>query len=269
MKLSETLDAKFKLLLEADDIDDVEDIEDEDSVEEISTTAGAGAYNTPKAFGKAKKKDIESAGYKQVKKLKEKTALRKDDETSPMTMYKRMMAELYDIDSKSIIKEYAGVFSVDDLVYNKRTKTIGIVRLADDKSGEVKTDADGNVNVDELEKFNPIKFNHQSKAKAAPSTKKEIIKRGLFNPFKSESVVNEARYKDYKSDESTSSKQKVNIAIKEINLKLFEIEHTINQNLKLKKEDGVGKDGYWKPTRSNLKKISEKMYRISEKLRKF
>ena len=87
-----------------------------------------------------------------------------------------------------------GKFKVDDLVYNKRTKTVGIVRIADDKSGEAKTDADGNVNVDELEKYNPIKFKHQSKAKAAPSTQKEVSKRGLFNPFKSESVVNEAKY---------------------------------------------------------------------------
>jgi hypothetical protein len=87
-----------------------------------------------------------------------------------------------------------GKFKVDDLVYNKRTKTVGIVRIADDKSGEAKTDADGNVNVDELEKYNPIKFKHQSKAKAAPSTQKEVSKRGLFNPFKSESVVNEGKY---------------------------------------------------------------------------
>ena len=85
-----------------------------------------------------------------------------------------------------------GKFKVDDLVYNKRTKTVGIVRMGDDKYGEVKTDADGNVDVDELEKYNPIKFKHQSKAKAAPSTEKEVSKRGLFNPFKNESVT-EAR----------------------------------------------------------------------------
>ena len=86
-----------------------------------------------------------------------------------------------------------GKFKVDDLVYNKRTKTVGIVRIGDDKYGEVKTDADGNVDVDELEKYNPIKFKHQAKAKAAPSTEKEINKRGLFNPFKNESV-NEVKY---------------------------------------------------------------------------
>ena len=81
-----------------------------------------------------------------------------------------------------------GKFQKDDLVYNTRTKTVGIVRIGDDKYGEVKTDADGNVDVDELEKYNPIKFKHQTKAKVAPSTEKEVSKRGLFNPFKNESV---------------------------------------------------------------------------------
>lgn len=86
-------------------------------------------------------------------------------------------------------------FKVDDLVYNTRTKTVGIVRMGDDKHGEVKTDADGNVNVDELEKYNPIKFKHQTKAKVAPSTENEVSSRGLFNPFKNESVVTESEIK--------------------------------------------------------------------------
>lgn len=85
-----------------------------------------------------------------------------------------------------------GKFKKDDLVYNKRTKTIGIVRMGDDKYGEVKTDADGNVNVDELEIFNPFEFKYQTKAKVAPSTEKEVNSRGLFNPFRQNESVNEA-----------------------------------------------------------------------------
>ena len=111
-------------------------------------------------------------------------------------------AEIKSIDSKlkslnkneSVVNE--AKFKKDDLVYNKRTKTVGIVRLGDDKSGEVKTDADGNVDVDELEKYNPIKNKHQNNAKVAPSTEKEVSKRGLFNPFKNESVVTEAKEDD-------------------------------------------------------------------------
>jgi hypothetical protein len=41
-------------------------------------------------------------------------------------------------------------FEVDDVVYHKGHNTIGIVRMEEER-GELKTDADGNVNVDELE----------------------------------------------------------------------------------------------------------------------
>lgn len=75
---------------------------------------------------------------------------------------------------------------VDKVVYNKRTKTVGIVRMGDER-GETKTDADGNVNTDELEPYNPTKYPHQKDAQVAPSTTKEIDSRGLWKPFSSSS----------------------------------------------------------------------------------
>lgn len=72
--------------------------------------------------------------------------------------------------------------AVDKVVYNTRTKTVGIVRIADER-GETKTDADGNVNSSELEPYNPTKYPHQKDAKVAPSTQKEVDSRGLWNPF--------------------------------------------------------------------------------------
>jgi hypothetical protein len=83
------------------------------------------------------------------------------------------------------VSEHESKFEVDDVVYNKKTKTIGIVRMQDDKHGEVKTDADGNVDVDDLEHYNPLKYAHQGKADVAPSTKKEIEERMLWKPFAS------------------------------------------------------------------------------------
>ena len=90
--------------------------------------------------------------------------------------------------AKDIIAKYSQSASpksdmgVDSVVYNKRTKTVGIVRMPDER-GETKTDADGNVNTDELEPYNPMKYPHQKDAKAAPSTSKEIDARGLWKPF--------------------------------------------------------------------------------------
>jgi hypothetical protein len=73
-------------------------------------------------------------------------------------------------------------FQVDDVVYHKGHNTIGIVRIEESR-GELKTDADGNVNVDELEYYNPLKHESHKNAKIAPSTLKEIEKRRLWNPF--------------------------------------------------------------------------------------
>jgi hypothetical protein len=73
-------------------------------------------------------------------------------------------------------------FQVDDVVYHKGHNTIGIVRLEEER-GELKTDADGNVNVDELEYYNPLKHEAHKNAQIAPSTKKEIEARMLWKPF--------------------------------------------------------------------------------------
>ena len=69
--------------------------------------------------------------------------------------------------------EYTPKFKVGDIVANNNHKTIGIVRIADDAQGEVKTDADGNVDVDTLEIYdenNPVHKGY----KMSPSTEKEI-----------------------------------------------------------------------------------------------
>jgi len=81
--------------------------------------------------------------------------------------------------------------------------------------------------------------------------------------------LGEATYRDYKRDDTSSQQQKVNRSIKEINSKLFYIEQIVNQNSKLKQEAGVDSNTYWKSTKANLSKVSEKMLRISEKLRRF
>lgn len=50
-------------------------------------------------------------------------------------------------------ENYKPKFKVGDIVANNNHKTIGIVRIADDTYGEVKTDMDGNVDVDTLELY--------------------------------------------------------------------------------------------------------------------
>jgi len=95
------------------------------------------------------------------------------------------------------------------------------------------------------------------------------VKESKFKKLASASFLNEVSYKEYKKDSTLNSRQKVNKSIKEVASKLYKIERIINQNIKLKTEDGIDNKQYWKSTRSNLYKISERMMRIGEKLRKF
>jgi hypothetical protein len=82
-------------------------------------------------------------------------------------------------------------------------------------------------------------------------------------------MLGEVSYKTYKTDPTLSSKQKVNTSIKEINKKLYEIERAINHAVKLKTEDGVDTGQYWKSTNHRLRKISERLLKISHRTRKF
>ena len=93
------------------------------------------------------------------------------------------------------------------------------------------------------------------------------VKESTF--MKMSKLMNEVSYKDYKKDESLNSRQKVNKSIKEVASRLYKMERVINQNIKLKTEEGIDNKQYWKSTRKNLYKISERMMRISERLRKF
>jgi hypothetical protein len=82
-----------------------------------------------------------------------------------------------------------------------------------------------------------------------------------------EALVNEISYKEYKRDDSKKDYQKINDSIKSINRMMFEVERMVTQNLKLKKESSVSMDKYWKSTQGRFGKISEKMLRISQKIK--
>jgi hypothetical protein len=95
------------------------------------------------------------------------------------------------------------------------------------------------------------------------------VKESKFKKLAKTTFLKEASYKEYKKDTTLTSKQKVNKAIKEVASRLYKIERVVNQNIKLKNEEGIDNKQYWKSTRSSLYKISERMMRIGEKLRKF
>ncbi len=109
---------------------------------------------------------------------------------NPGNKYAKDIIAKYSQSSES--KPTPANMGVDKVVYNTRTNTVGIVRMADER-GETKTDADGNVNTSELEPYNPMKYPHQKDAKVAPSTKKEVEARGLWNPFAQDEPVSKPK----------------------------------------------------------------------------
>jgi len=169
---------KKKLLNETVNVEDnsklVDDEQDdfniEDMVDEMSTSAGAGGYETPNAFGELGDDTIEMLGYKKVK-------------------------------------------------------------------------------------------------KKAKNETKTVKKESQFKKMSSELFLNEIAYSEYKKDPIASPKQKINQSINFINRGLKEIEKVVNHNVRLKQEIGVDNSVYWKSSRENLTKISERLLRVSKQLK--
>ena len=151
-----------------DDEDDDFPIELDD-IEEMSTSAGAGGYETPNAFGKLGDDTIEMLGYKKVKKVKKEV--------------------------------------------------------------------------------------------------KKSVKESEFMKLSKELYLNEISYNEYRKDPIASPKAKINNSINYINRGLKEIEKVVNHNVRLKQEMGVDNNVYWKSSRENLSKISERLLRVSKQLK--
>ena len=123
---------------------------------------------------------------------------------------------------------------------------------------------------------NKPKLEKKRKQRATTSTGYTLAKKSkkkknkLGESMKHSEMIKEIfglNYNKFKKDDSKNSRQKGNGAVKEINRKLFEIERIIGRATKLKKEAGVSRDNYWKSTSPRMKKIAERLLKVSHKLR--
>ena len=103
--------------------------------------------------------------------------------------------------------------------------------------------------------------------KRVKKVKKEPVKESEFKRLSTEMFINEIAYNEYKKDPIASPKQKINTSINYINKGLKEIEKVVNHNVRLKQEMGVDNGIYWKSSRENLTKISERLLRVSRQLK--
>lgn len=93
-----------------------------------------------------------------------------------------------------------------------------------------------------------------------------IHKRSLYKEFANALHMNEARYIDYKRDETHTPKHKINLGIKKINRALYELESIVAHNHRLKNEMAITQDAYWKSSKYKLHKIAERLIKISKKI---
>ena len=78
--------------------------------------------------------------------------------------------------------------------------------------------------------------------------------------------VNEGRYHDYRNDETLTPKQKIGHSMREVRDKLNELDKLVKMNVRLKNEIGVDSTSYWKRTHTAMKKISERLVKLANKV---
>ena len=75
-----------------------------------------------------------------------------------------------------------------------------------------------------------------------------------------------AKYYSWRNDKSMTPKQKIGMSMREVRDSLQELERIVNRSIKLKKELKVGTDNYWKSTHSALRRIHERLVKITGKI---
>jgi len=78
--------------------------------------------------------------------------------------------------------------------------------------------------------------------------------------------VNEGKYHDYRNDKSLTPKQKIGRSMMEVRDTLKQLESIVAMNIRLKNEVGVDSTSYWKRTHTAMKKISERLVKLANKV---
>ena len=146
------------------------------------------------------------------------------------------------------------------------TNSTGYAKVSEAKF-HVKTEV-GSVIVDASGKAEAI----MKVAKALKKGRKGVISANRVGVSKAKQVsqklenVNEGKYHDYRNDESLTAKQKIGYSMREVRDKLSELDKLVKMNVRLKNEIGVDSTSYWKRTHGAMKKISERLVKLANKV---
>jgi len=110
-------------------------------------------------------------------------------------------------------------------------------------------------------------FGYKKVEKTKPKHFKPVYKVESKSTYKElMDILGEVSYKEYKTDESKSVNRKINDSIKNINKTIYEVERVVEHALKLKTEMNVDQRTLWGSSMNRLRKISERINRITKKI---
>jgi hypothetical protein len=200
---------------------------DESELDEISTTGGVAGYNTPNAFSRSGA-DNDTVEVLGMKRVKIKESVN----TPPSFRWK-------------------------DTGYQKPESSD---ETSQDKFS-FSNDMDKWPNKDQEY---PVKFTNQPYGTANIPDKSSKVYEMMDRKYE-ELIESYRRFAT--EDKHLSPEKKVKNTIKELAKKLQEIEILVNYNTRLKTESGVSSSAYGSSTQKALTKISEKLIKISERVR--
>jgi len=97
------------------------------------------------------------------------------------------------------------------------------------------------------------------------SVNKRIAVKEVYKPL-NENDQSWAKYYSWRNDKSMTPKQKIGMSMREVRDSLQELEKIVFRSIKLKKELKVGSDNYWKSTHSALRRIHERLVKLTGKI---
>jgi hypothetical protein len=110
-------------------------------------------------------------------------------------------------------------------------------------------------------------FGYKKVEKTKPKHFKPVYKVESKSTYKElMDILGEVSYKEYKTDETKSVNRKINDSIKNINRTIYEVERVVEHALKLKTEMNVDQRTLWGSSMNRLRKISERINRITKKI---
>ncbi len=233
------IEEAFEAIDKTDEIiDDIANNElAEEELEEASTSAGAGGYMTPNAFSPADDDTVEVLGYERVH----------ESVRTPAT-YKPGQSQRPESDQEEYMDKFA--YS-DDVKWQHAKYQYPSVPFAkkykkfDDKPADMHEDFDVEYDWSGIKKRNQVHEMMESKYE-------QLIE----------------SYKQFATgDPKITPESKIKHTIKEVAKRLRQVEELVSNTARLKTESGMARDGYGKSVNTALTKISERLIKISERVR--